>query len=62
MIEAKGRINDQPIAILIYSGAIHSYLDPNMVERFHFPIIKLGKYWLLQLDTRAKRKINEMVK
>jgi hypothetical protein len=33
-----------------------------MVERFHFPRSKLGKPWLVQLATRAKRKINEMVK
>jgi hypothetical protein len=62
MIEVEGKINDQPIAILIDSGASHSYLDPKMVEIFHFPRSKLGKSWLVQLATRAKRKINEMVK
>jgi hypothetical protein len=35
MIEVEGKINDQPIVILINSGATHSYLDPKMVERFH---------------------------
>jgi hypothetical protein len=34
MIEAEGKINDQPIAILINSGASHSYLDSKMVEIF----------------------------
>jgi hypothetical protein len=33
-----------------------------MVEIFHFPRSKLGKSWLVQLPTRAKRKINDMVK
>jgi hypothetical protein len=33
-----------------------------MVERFHFPRSKHGKYWLVQLAMRAKRKVNEMVK
>ena len=33
-----------------------------MVERFHFPRSKLGKSWLVQLDTGSKRRINEMVK
>jgi hypothetical protein len=33
-----------------------------MVERFQLPKIKLGKPWLVQLATGAKRKINEMVK
>jgi hypothetical protein len=62
MIEVEGKINNQTIAILIDSGASHSYIDPKMVERLHFPRSKLGKSWLVQLATRAKRKINEMVK
>jgi hypothetical protein len=33
-----------------------------MVERLHFPRNKHGKSWLVQLDTRSKIKINEMVK
>jgi hypothetical protein len=62
MIEVEGKINDQPIAILIDSGASHSYLDPKMVERFQLSRSKLGKPWLVQLATGEKRKINEMVK
>jgi hypothetical protein len=62
MIEVEGKINDQPIFILIDSRAIHSYLDPKMVEIFQLPRSKLGKPWLVQLDIGAKRKINEMVK
>ena len=34
MIEVEGKINDQPIAILIDSRDSHSYLDLKMVERF----------------------------
>ena len=33
-----------------------------MVESFHFPRSKDGKSWLVQLATRAIRKVNEMVK
>jgi hypothetical protein len=62
MIEVEGMINNQTIVILVDSGASHSYIDPNMVESFQLPRIKLGKYWLVQLATRAKRKVNEMVK
>jgi hypothetical protein len=62
MIEVEGKINDQPIVILIDSGASHSYIDPKLVERFHFPRSKLGKSWLVQLATGAKRRINELVK
>jgi hypothetical protein len=35
MIEVEGKINDQPISILIDSGDIDSYIYPNIVERFH---------------------------
>jgi hypothetical protein len=62
MIEVEGKINDQPIAILIDSGASHSYIDPKLVEIFHFPKIKLGKSWFVQLATRAKSRINGLVK
>jgi hypothetical protein len=62
MIEVEGMISNQTIAILIDSGAIHSYIDPKMVESLHLPRIKHGKYWLVQLATEAKRKVNEMVK
>jgi hypothetical protein len=61
MIEVEDKINDQPIVILIESRASHSYLYPNMVERFQLPISKFGKPWLVQLATLAKRKINEMI-
>jgi hypothetical protein len=62
MIEVEGMINNQTISILIDSRASHSYIDPKMVEIFHFPRSKHGKYWLVQLATRAKRKFNELVK
>ena len=61
MIEVEGMINNQTIAILIDSGASHSYIDPKMVESLNFPRSKHGKYWLVQLATKAKRKVNEMV-
>jgi hypothetical protein len=62
MIEVEGMINNQTIIILIDSRASHSYIDPKMVESFHLPRSKNGKYWLVQLATGAKRKFNEMVK
>jgi hypothetical protein len=33
-----------------------------MVESFHLPRSKLGKYWLVQLAIVAKRKVVELVK
>jgi hypothetical protein len=62
MIEVEGKINNQTIAILIDSGASHSYPDPNMAERFHLLKSKHGTPWLVQLAIGAKRKFNAMVK
>jgi hypothetical protein len=62
MIEVKGMINNQTIVILIDSGSIHIYIDPKIVEILHLPRSKHGKYWLVQLVTGAKRKVNDMVK
>jgi hypothetical protein len=47
MIEVEGMINNQTTTILIDSGAIHSYIDPKMMEIFHFPRSKHGKSWLV---------------
>jgi hypothetical protein len=61
MIEVEGMINNQNFAILIDSSASHSYIDPKVVERLHFPRRKHGKSWLVQLATGTKRKVNEWV-
>jgi hypothetical protein len=34
MIEMERKIDNQPIAILIDFGASHSYIHPNMVDKF----------------------------
>jgi hypothetical protein len=47
MIEVEGNINEQFVSILIDLGATHSYLDPNMLERFKLSRSKLGKPWLV---------------
>jgi hypothetical protein len=44
MIEVEGTINNQTIVILIDLGAIHSYIDPKLVESLYFPRRKHGKY------------------
>jgi hypothetical protein len=41
MIEVEGKIDNQPITILIYYGSSHSYIDPKIVERFE---LKKCKY------------------
>ena len=62
MIEVEGKIDNQPIAILINSIASHSYIKSNIVEIFHLQGSKHKKYWLVLVATRAKIKINELVK
>jgi hypothetical protein len=61
MIEVEGMINNKTLAILIDSGASHSYIDPNMVESLQLPRSKHGKSWLVQLTIGARRKVNEIV-
>jgi hypothetical protein len=62
MIEVEGKINNEPITILIDSRASHTYINANIAERFHLQRSKHKKSWLVQLATWAKRKINEWVK
>jgi hypothetical protein len=45
IIEVEGKINNQPIVILIDQKSIHGYLDPKMVEIFQLPRSNLGKPW-----------------
>ena len=47
MIEVEGMINNQPFTILIDAGAIHSYIDPRVVESLKLSIRKHGKSWLV---------------
>jgi hypothetical protein len=60
--EVEGKIDNQPIANLIDFLPSHSYINSNIVERFHLQRSKHKKSWLVQLVTGAKRKINELVK
>jgi hypothetical protein len=62
MIEVEGKINNHPITILIDFLDSHSYINSNIIEIFHLWRSKHNKYWLFQLATRDKRKINELVK
>ena len=47
MIEVEVMINNHVVTILIDSRDRHSYIDTNMVESFHLPRNKHGKYWLV---------------
>ena len=45
MIEVECMIHNQSISILINSGASHSYIDPNLVERMHLGKCKNDHSW-----------------
>jgi hypothetical protein len=62
MIEVEGKIDNQPTTILIDSGDSHSYVDPNLIERFKLKKSKHENSWLVQLAVGTKRRINEIVK
>ena len=62
MTEIEGRINDQPIVILIDLGASNSYISLNLVEKIKLDKRKHGKSWLVQLSTKTIRRISEIVK
>jgi hypothetical protein len=62
MIEVECMINNQPFTIFIDSGAIHSYIDPRVVESLQLLKRKHENFWLVQLATRTKRKVTKLVK
>jgi hypothetical protein len=62
MIEVEVNINNHPITILIDYRASHSYIDPKIVEKLKLKICKHEKSWFVQLATRTKKKINDLVK
>jgi hypothetical protein len=46
MIEVEGKIDNQHITILIDSEDSHSYIDPNIVERFKLKKCKHKNSWI----------------
>jgi hypothetical protein len=62
MIKVEGKIDNQPILVLIDSRASHSYIDPKLVGIFKLNNCKHENSWLFQLATETKRRINELVK
>src|SRR5713226_9348844 len=61
MVEGVGKIVKQSVSILTESGSTHSYITPRVVEICAFKKVKHRKSWLVQLATRTKRKVSEMV-
>ena len=61
MVRVADKIVEQPVSILIDPGSTHSYITPRVVEIFAFKKVKNRKSWLVQVATRTKRKVNEVV-
>ena len=62
MVEIEGTLKQFPISILIDPGASLSYISPGIVEKCRLQKSKFQKSWLVQVATRMKRKVTELVK
>ena len=62
MVEVEGILNHKPISILIETGASLSYVSPSLVEKSKLPVEKFAKSWPVQLPSREKRKLIDLVK
>jgi hypothetical protein len=60
VIKVEGNIINYHVAILIYSGGSHCYIDPKIVDRLHLEKSKIEKSSLVRLATRTKRRIHDM--
>ena len=61
VVEVVGKIVEQSVSILIDPGSTHSYITPRVVEIRAFKKVKHRNSWLVQLATRTKRKVSEVV-
>ena len=61
VVEFAGKIAEQFVSILIDPSSSHSYITPRVVDICSFKKVKHRKYWLVQLATRTKRKVSEVV-
>eukprot|EP00253_Pinus_taeda_P004571 PITA_04571 len=57
MVEFEGKISDLSVAVLIDPGATLSYISPKLVECCKLQMVKFKNPWLVQLATRAKRRV-----
>ena len=62
MVEVEDMLNHKPISILIEPRDSMSYVSPSLVEKSKLLVEKFAKSWLVQLATRAKRKVIDFVK
>eukprot|EP00253_Pinus_taeda_P003862 PITA_03862 len=61
MVEFEGKISNLIISLLIDPGATLSYVSPKVVECCNLQSVKFKNPWLVQLATRAKRRVTAKV-
>jgi len=61
VVELEGIISKKTISILIDPWSNLSYVSPQVVESCSFQRKKHAKAWLVQLATRTKRKVVEVI-
>ena len=61
MVEVEGKIAKQFVSNLNDPRSTHSYITPKIVEICALKKLKHSKSWLVQLATRTKRKVSEIV-
>jgi hypothetical protein len=61
IVEMEGMISNHPVSILIDPGSNLIYVSPQTIEKCKFQPVKHDKSWLVQLDTRSKRKVTEVI-
>jgi hypothetical protein len=62
VVELEGITSKQPVSILVDLGSNISYISPQVVEACALKRRKHAKTWLVQLATRTKRKVVEVIK
>ena len=62
IIEMDDNICDQIISILIYPKTNYIYVNPNLVDKCGLRKKVHAKYWLVQLDTGTKKRVNHWVR
>lgn len=62
MIEVEGNISQIVVSILIDLGSTLSYVSTTVVEKCKLTKEQHKNAWLVQLATRTKRKVIEIVK
>jgi hypothetical protein len=61
VVELEGMIDNHLISILIDPGFNFTYVAPHTIDKCKLQPIRHVKPWLVQLSTRTKRKVAEVI-